>query len=210
MVQTHDAVWQSMPSNTSTSLFAIGPGVGIHSQDLFIEGRAPSVSLVLRYDGKNWVSAQVPVTYCLTCKQPSRTVVDGVTFIAQAQGRVQRIDPVKNTSVVDDTGLQGDLLALWGADFQHVHVAGTDGAIASFDGAAWTPHAAPPVTFSSLWGADASEVYAVGDNGTILRFDGQAWKVESTDTSVKLNDVWGSGSDRFAVGEDGTILKRVH
>ena len=102
-----------------------------------------------------------------------------------------------------------DAAALWGTSPSDVFAAGASGAVAHYDGAAWSTSviAGTSANLSGLWGSAHDDVYAVGSGGTIAHYDGRAWSVVPSGTPEDLLAVWGSGaSDVFAVGASGGVL----
>lgn len=109
--------------------------------------------------------------------------------------------------------LEGDgipdevLFKVWGAGAGDVWAVGTGGALTHFDGATWTPHAAPTeASLIAVWGAASDEVYAVGGApgaGEILRYDGASWSRFAT-APERLAGVW-TAPDRplFVAGDRG-------
>jgi hypothetical protein len=129
---------------------------------------------------------------------------------AGSGGTVSRLDGTTQMFTTEQTGLGGDVLALWAADASHLFAVGAGGGLAFFNGKAWA--ALPSPTGESLravWGASAFDVYAVGDKGVVVHWDGGSWKLDPSGTPYALLDVWGSSPlGFFAVGEAGTILHR--
>ena len=102
----------------------------------------------------------------------------------------------------------------WAAADDDAWAVGDGGAIAHWDGAAWSlVDAGSPTTLRAVWGANGSDVWAVGEKGTILHNSGEGWvktpiepfeipdqekpyKVTSTLLAIwgaAPDDVWASG-----------------
>jgi hypothetical protein len=113
------------------------------------------------------------------------------------------------------------LRSVWGSSESDVWAVGDDGAIAHFDGAAWSleTRVNQPIKTDlyGVWGTAKDDVWAVGQAGAIAHFDGAAWSViaaggddfcrnttTGTVCSGSLRAVWGSGAkDVWAVGKSG-------
>lgn len=94
------------------------------------------------------------------------------------------------------------LFKVWGADAEHVYVAGDSGVLMRLEAGAWvaeTPGSIAP--FIALWGRGPNrgvvEVVAVGgrSNARVARWDGATWQ-DTTLMPAGLNGVW--------LGDDGT------
>lgn len=90
------------------------------------------------------------------------------------------------------------LFKVWGADAEHVYVAGDGGVLLRRVGDAWEvdmPGSIAP--FIAAWGRGPDDVVAVGgrSNARIARWDGAAWQ-DTTLMPAGLNGVW--------VDDDGT------
>jgi hypothetical protein len=99
-----------------------------------------------------------------------------------------------------------DFSAVGGFAADDVWAVGERGAMAHFDGTAWTQ--LPPLTTSHLRTVqtfDDGRAVALGDNGTMLRFANDAWRADYNGLSVRWNDVMGfSESDVLFAGREGT------
>jgi len=94
-------------------------------------------------------------------------------------------------------------------------IAGENGRLVRWDGAAWWPMWAP--TSAELWDVVSMatsqwRAIAVGEGGTIVAlansaFDWTAMTSPATTTLYSL--AWGPNGELFAAGEDGTVLSRV-
>lgn len=121
----------------------------------------------------------------------------------------------------------GNVLWTGWADQNNVLVAGDDGTILHYDGAAdadggmWHSMQSPTrLPLHALWGRCFNELHAVGWMGTVLSFDGTRWQqrrggVVDPDTggyascteNAPLFDLTGDASGRaWAVGDAGTVL----
>jgi hypothetical protein len=90
------------------------------------------------------------------------------------------------------------LFKVWGADAEHVYVAGDQGVLLRRVGEAWEAAAQGSIApFIALWGRGSDEVVAVGgrSNARVARWDGAAWQ-DTTSMPAGLNGVW--------VDDDGT------
>ena len=109
------------------------------------------------------------------------------------------------------TVAESDLLAVWGADADHVWAVGEGGTLLQYDGDSWdtAPRPSEDVTVSlrAVHGSSAEDVWAVGELGTILHFDGSEWEVLAAGAQYSLNAVWAQTPSRaWAVGTNGTVL----
>jgi hypothetical protein len=105
------------------------------------------------------------------------------------------------------------LFAIWGSGPDDVWAVGDASAIVHFDGAAWSPLAAPAAAgarLSSIWGNGPDDVWAVGTASgaaATLHWDGQTWSAVAccgagpSVVGLTLAAVGGSGPDDvWAVG----------
>ena len=89
---------------------------------------------------------------------------------------------------------QSSFASVWGSSASDVWAVGPKGAVAHFDGGAWT--LSPNLTsknLSAVSGSAADDVWAVGEQGTTLHFDGKAWSVTDQDDDLILLGVWTGG-----------------
>lgn len=101
---------------------------------------------------------------------------------------------------------------VWGSAADDVWLVGLGGAVARWDGDAWTD--VPSDTTDPLFtvhGASADEVYAVGGGGAaaVTRFDGAAWTDESPRFGPQLNGVFVGPDGPVAAGRAGEIWRRA-
>ncbi|MBI5491242.1 MAG: hypothetical protein HY905_28180 [Deltaproteobacteria bacterium] len=103
------------------------------------------------------------------------------------------------------------LSAVWPLPDGTAWAVGAGGAIARWDGSAWTAQRSP--TSEDLRGIagrpGGPPLFAVGLHGTTLRFDGDAWARDTAPVAVSLHAVWvdASGTEAVAVGDQGTVLR---
>lgn len=98
------------------------------------------------------------------------------------------------------------LSAVWGTDASTLWVAGGDGAVLRFDGAAWQPEAEDltAVDLLALHGSARDDLWAVGRGGVALHFDGTAWRVVPSGTTEPLTGVWAfARDDAWMIGAEG-------
>jgi hypothetical protein len=99
---------------------------------------------------------------------------------------------------------------VWGSATDDVWAVTAAGAIAHFDGAAWS-WAVEDTGVSGvqqLWGSSASDVWLVGACES-WRFDGVSWAAGPTHGCGTLQAVGGTGTETFGVGVGGDIYQLV-
>lgn len=99
---------------------------------------------------------------------------------------------------------------MWVDSSGEMFLAGSDGSVLRFNGAAWSKMDARAglVFLFGIWGASRTQVYAVGQRGIIRHFDGSSWEGQSSGTTEALLAIHGSAGDNvFAVGANGTIVR---
>jgi hypothetical protein len=96
----------------------------------------------------------------------------------------------------------GTLGGVWGSSATSAWAVGQGGAIAHWDGTAWSGNPNLVSTdLSDISGASDGTAFAVGAGGTILRYDGFSWRTVASGTTQPLMDVWmTTPSDAWAVG----------
>jgi hypothetical protein len=108
------------------------------------------------------------------------------------------------------SGTAPSLNGVWGSGSGDLFAVGDAGALAHWDGSAWTTTALDPgVAMRSVWGSGPGDVLAVGDNraddptGVLAHWDGVAWSHPSLAPTVPLpgalRGVWGSGANNIYV-----------
>ena len=135
----------------------------------------------------------------------------GVGVSAVGNGVVLHYDGNQQGTWNALTSSSSDLYGVWGTSPNDVFVVGAGYTILHYDGATWSPMAAPgynpDVDFYGVWGTSHNDVFAVGSQGTVLHYNGTAWSPMASNTVNNLYGVWGtSHSDVFAVGQGGTII----
>jgi hypothetical protein len=170
-------VWR----NTSTDIYAVGPGS------------------VLHYDGTTWSA----VATGFSPAQDLQSVfgfsatdiwVVGKAFTGHFDGA--------SWSAVGNPG--GVFYGVWGSGTADVYTVGT--ALLHNPGTGWVAETSPvAATLRSVWGSDATHVWAVGDGGAIIFNAGAGtWVAQTSCTTSNLRGVWGSSAtDVYAVGAAG-------
>ena len=104
------------------------------------------------------------------------------------------------------------LSGLWGSGPRDVWAVGAGATVVHFDGAAWSPFAAPAAAgadLAAVWGSGPHDVWAVGNSAgaaLTLHWDGAAWSTvaccgSTTAAGIDLRAVAGSGPrDLWAAG----------
>lgn len=95
-------------------------------------------------------------------------------------------------------------------DAEHGWAVGAHGALATWDGAAWTEH--EPISNSDLYGVAAigpDDVWAAGSCGTLVHWDGATWQEVRTSVGcIDFNGIAFAGpSLGWMVGDAGIILR---
>lgn len=119
---------------------------------------------------------------------------------------------VKNSPFTVVQGFpQGEsLLAVWGADEDHVYAVGTNGLHMDYYAGSWhRSQTTPGRDLYAVWGTSADDVYAVGvqnddGKGVVVHFDGNAWRDDFLAPDA-LYGVWGAEGLVMAVGARGMI-----
>jgi hypothetical protein len=132
----------------------------------------------------------------------------GNGFIAHFDGALWTVDGIAGIYAPDSTAAPNlgpsSMNAIWCHAPTDVWAVGSISVItgpvadtiAHFDGAVWSPVAAPTTALlSGVWGSAADDVWAAGAGGTLFHFDGTAWTAAPSGTSDDLGAVWGSGPD---------------
>jgi hypothetical protein len=104
-----------------------------------------------------------------------------------------------------ESGMSGDLNAIWGSGTDDVFGVGPNGRIVHLGVLGWGPQ--PTTTqldLNDIWGTSATDIWVVGEAGTILHFDGVSWSKQTFSEPVNW-DIKGV-HDQWAVG-DGGVLK---
>lgn len=104
-----------------------------------------------------------------------------------------------------------ELTALWGSAADDLYAVGKNGAIARFDGQAWSVLPTPVgEDLYRISGLSAEEILIVGEQGTILRKNGAAFSRMYSGTRMMLISVGLHATEgAFVVGDDGLILHRA-
>jgi hypothetical protein len=98
---------------------------------------------------------------------------------------------------------------VWGTSADNVYVVGQRGALARFDGTAFTEvESGASEDLVSLWGTGPNNIVAVGgrNNGQVVIYDGTSWRRESLAPLPGLNGVWMRSPDvAYIGGAEGTL-----
>lgn len=185
------SVWGPAPDE----VYAVGgQGVG-----------ADSTGVMLRWDGKAWSEVALPPgTRRLHWVAG---VGEALWVVGEAGTSLRRVG--EQWSAVA-TGTDVSLWGVWGASEAEIWTVGGDGftgapVLLRYDGAAWSPGAAPPLPPEShalfkVWGSGADDVTAIGDFGVAIHYDGAAWTATETGSIADLISVNGHGVEHLAVG----------
>lgn len=158
---------------------------------------------LLHWQGSSWASLDlvaptVEVTGLWSSASGELFVLGGTQVFRRSSGGFQPLP--SNTS--------NRPLSLWGSDTGNIWAVGAGGAMAHFDGSAWTSFSEGVDMFvNGLWGSSTSDVWAVGTQGALARFDGFKWSRMPTGVTTDLLAITGTqASDIYAVGAAQTIL----
>jgi hypothetical protein len=164
VLQVAGGSWQSVLGANGGAVLAMG---GTQATNVWAAGAG-----VYWTDPTGWVSEGIPGPFLgLASPAPGVAFVVGV---ATSVGNVARIISAGGGSSAEDQFVVGGGVtfnAAWAYDAAEAWVVGVGGAMAHFDGIAWTPYM--PLTTGALngvWGTSPSDVWAVGDNGVILHY----------------------------------------
>jgi hypothetical protein len=117
-------------------------------------------------------------------------------------------------SIPSSAPLAPNFFDVWGATANDVHVVGSAGLVAHWNGVSWSQTNIPDVgDLLSVWGSATNDVYAVGLGGAIVHWDGTTWTRLETPMDdggvpmgVDLHAVSGGGlADVWVVGVDATL-----
>jgi hypothetical protein len=101
--------------------------------------------------------------------------------------------------------------AVWAGGGQ-AFAAGNDGAVAHFDGTAWSMTQVSGQMLAGIWGRSPADVFAVGGRagaGEAWHFDGTTWSAMPVGGGTPhLSAVWGDATSAFAVGDNERIDSR--
>jgi hypothetical protein len=151
-----------------------------------------------------------------TCIESAPTGLAGA-FIAGSHGALWAIaDGMSGAAVPTFLRQQGDrwvstcppamgrfVTAAYGMRGNDVWIGGPGGALAHWDGVAWTRTASPASgDVTRIWG-DGREAFASIKKGALLHWDGSTW----SDTGANGSNPWGNGSGRaWALGADASLI----
>jgi len=95
----------------------------------------------------------------------------------------------------------------WGADANHVWVAGGSGTVLMWNGFNWLRQPTGVTDgLSGMSGVDPQHVWATGENGTVLFYNGRSWSPQESHTTKYLSGVNAlDESHVWAVGDSGEI-----
>ncbi|ROR34194.1 DUF6701 domain-containing protein [Inmirania thermothiophila] len=162
---------------------------------------------ILEYDGAGWTDVATPTTEELK----GIFALDTVTaFAVGDKGAVLRRG-AGGWSVLPGPGTTKDLEAVWAYSAGEVYVAGKDGTLWRYDGAAWTDLSRAAGTggkddFKDLWG-DASTLYALTDDGKLFWLDRASgvWRSDGASCPARtrgFESLWGGGGVLYLAGKD--------
>jgi hypothetical protein len=107
----------------------------------------------------------------------------------------------------EESGMTGDLHAVWAAGADDVWAVGPNGRMVHKGPLGWNIQPQfTDVDLHGIWGTGPADIWAVGDVGTILHFDGVTWSPESLSEEIDWSIRAIAGE--WAVG-DGGILRYV-
>jgi len=99
------------------------------------------------------------------------------------------------------------LESVWASSSSDVWAVGEGGALAHFDGSAWST-VSPMPNLDAAWAISANDAWAVGSAGSALHWDGAAWSTTSTGTTDTLTAVWAaSASDVWTLASTSTVRR---
>ncbi len=179
------AQWQIVASDLPEAVLSIA---GLSDHDVWAVGADANLGrgpLVLHYDGTAWTRVDH--------RQPGHALVDPVVLRRHGDDGGRAIDDPRRPPTAPTFQRQrtpglanATVFGLWGATASDVYavgsIAGRDGFIWHFDGAAWSevdlPDGLPQTAlgdwpgFFKVWGDGAGHVYVAGGRGVLLRRDG--------------------------------------
>lgn len=198
---------------------------GSSAEDVYTVGADPGDGFgpyVLRYNGVRWRRLETNASGDLWWI--SVTPIDGVYYLAGANGLILRFDPSNESFEQMTTPGTALLFGVWGTDSTHIWAVGGDpsnedqgGVVWRYDGTQWTvdtnfarvrPEGIP--TLYKVWGRSENDVYVVGRLGVIFHFDGVRWSQLESNSIRPLFTVHGNDDIAVAVGgvNDGVILEQ--
>jgi hypothetical protein len=80
------------------------------------------------------------------------------------------------------------------------------GAIAHWDGTAWTVPVHTGGGLRHMWAGSASNIWAAGDGGELQHYDGVSWSPVAHDAQGNLTGLWGYGNEVWATSSQGDLL----
>ena len=129
-------------------------------------------------------------------------------FVVGANGAVRR--RTAGQWHADATGVDAPLSAVHGSSPTDVWAVGEQGTILHFDGAVWTPFAAPTsADLIDVVSVRRTLAYALPDGpGLLLEFDGESWRRVEDARIYDLLALWAAdGSTTIGVGRGGRIVR---
>lgn len=136
-------------------------------------------------------------------------------FAVGAAGRIVRSQDGGTTWPAMNSGVEGDLTAVWGCPATpDVYAVGNNGVILHYGGTGTDWERMTYTGTEDLYGVfgfSKSDIFAVGQHGVILHHDGTAWtrmtRPDSTARDKALVSVWGlTPTDVHAVGDAGRLI----
>jgi hypothetical protein len=168
----------------------------------------PSVGVVLRLDGEDWVQDDVPAGAAMLNWVYG---VDGEVWAVGQEGTI--IHRAGGSWAAEPSPTDRVLWGVWGASSDELWAVGGDGfsdapLLLRRDGASasWEEVALPELGVEAkglfkVWGWAADDVWIVGDLGATLHYDGGEWTGHPTDGAVDLISLWGTEAEGLvAVG----------
>jgi hypothetical protein len=110
---------------------------------------------------------------------------------------------------LSETGVNRNILGVYGTETNHVFAVGTDGTIYHYNG---NNHSIQPSdtkkTLRAIDGSANNDIWVSGDDGKVMHFDGIAWSSEDVDTAQDLRAIYAAGGGEVFVAGNYTIKKR--
>jgi hypothetical protein len=176
--------WSRAVSSTTVDLHAVtGSGGG----PIFAVGDGRTV---VRNEGSGWVLIKEDPVSGVAYRDAWSS--GGMLYAVGEQGSASRFNGVVWESL--PTGVNDDLLSVWGTAADNVYAAGA-GTVIRFDGTTWSREVLDgyvnrPWTYRHLTGSGWDDVFLAAEGSRLYRFNGELWSPLESEFGDYFVDLW--------------------